>query len=132
MKIRARTSTKSQNVSADFGAQLHAIKEDLSKMMTLLQNKWGEIRRDTHPGETVSDLVKKSGLDQTWNGLKQAAASTVQPWLGSSSPAPKRARAKKRSTASRAKTAAKKAVSNVKKVAKKAVSRASSSAKKRR
>ncbi|GEP45609.1 hypothetical protein [Brevifollis gellanilyticus] len=131
MKTRARTSTKSQNLSADFGAQLHAIKEDLSKMMTLLQNKWGEIRRDTHPGETVSELVKKTGLDQTWNGIKEAAASTVQPWLGSSSPAPKRA-TKKRSTAARAKTAAKKAVKAARKTARKAVTRATTATKKRR
>lgn len=131
MKTRARTSTKSQNLSADFGAQLHAIKEDLSKMMTLLQNKWGEIRRDTHPGETVSELVKKTGLDQTWNGIKEAAASTVQPWLGSSSPAPRRA-TKKRSTAARAKTAAKKAVKAARKTARKAVTRATTATKKRR
>jgi len=107
MKKPIRPTAKTRTVPADFGAQLHAIKEDLSAMMSLLQAKWGEIRKDAHPGETVSELVKKSGLDQTWNGLKQAAVSTVQPWLPS---APVK-RAKKRAvrTVKKAVTTAKKA-----------------------
>ena len=115
MKPRPRATATSHTLSADFGEQLHAIKQDISSMMSLLQAKWEEIRRET-PGETVTELVKRSGLDQTWNGLKEAAVSTVQPWLPS--PAPKQKRARKRAVRSvkrTAKKAAKKAVRAVSK-----------------
>ncbi len=141
MKTRSRSAPKTPHLSSDFGAQLHAIKQDLSTMMSLLQTKWGELRRDTHPGETVSELVKKSGLDQTWNGLKEAAVSTVQPWLGSTTTPPARKRRASTPARKAAKTAkkvvksAKKAATTakktVKKTAKKAVSRKTTAAAKK-
>ncbi len=117
MKTRTPPSSGPQVL----GTPMEALKKDVAALMSPLQEVWGEIRKELGSGEKVKAAIKQTGLDKTWNGLKEAAATVVQPWLPTAKPTtkPRRRTIKKAVRKTASKVASK--VSAVKnKVAKKA------------
>ncbi len=115
-----KTSTPPSAGPQLLGTSVEALKHDVAALLSPLQEVWGGIRKEIGSGEKVKAAVHQSGLDETWNALKQAAASVVQPLLAPATKMAERPKTAKKAASKTAKKVAGKVSAVKKKVAKKA------------
>lgn len=115
-----KTRTPTSAVAQSLGTPMEALKHDVAALLSPLQEVWGGIRKELGSGEKVKAAVHHSGLDETWNALKQAASTVVQPFLTTATTAKSRPKAAKKTIKKTARKVAGKVSAVKKRVAKKA------------
>ncbi|MDB6004577.1 MAG: hypothetical protein JWR15_1564 [Prosthecobacter sp.] len=115
-----KTRTPTSAVPESFGTSMEGLKHDVAALLSPIQQVLGDIRKELPSGERVKAALHETGLDKTWDQLKQAATSVVQPLLTPAKTVERRPLAAKKAVKKTARKVAGKASSVKKKVAKKA------------